>query len=300
MEASLQDFIGKVTRGHTIIKTMEQKTSELGIEKTKISSATDSTQKKNISNRIEGILNDVYSKQTEMKQILNDLTADLSSEGKKESGKKLEQENELLTNPQNTEVNEENKTEKKEENTPEKRIKQNLFKSLVKKYQDAAMNFQEVQSSVKSLMQNNIIRTAEIALDRKLNEQEKHDIINDPQTVQKFYENNLKGTAHVRLQNAVADLEDRSRDIKKLEKSLNDLHVLVVELSSLVQLQGEMIDNICDNIGAAKDYVNKGVENLKEAKENIKKASKKKCIVLIIVAVVAAVVIIVPIVTKVL
>ena len=138
------------------------------------------------------------------------------------------------------------------------------------------------------MLSKNIIRTAEIAIDRKLNEQEKHDLLNDPQSLQKYYENQIKGTAHVKLQNAVADLEDRSKDIKKLEKSLSELHTLVVELSSLVQLQGEMIDNICDNISAAKNYVEKGVQNLSEAKENLKKARSKKCCVFIIVGVIAA------------
>ncbi len=74
--------------------------------------------------------------------------------------------------------------------------------------------------------------------------------------------------------------------------------MLVVELSSLVQLQGEMIDNICDNIGAAKNYVEKGVKNLDDAKENLKKARSKKCCVLIIVAVVAALVVIIPVCCK--
>ena len=83
----------------------------------------------------------------------------------------------------------------------------------------------------------------------------------------------LTGDAHVKLQNAVSDLKERHKDIIKLEKSILQLHKLIIELSALVQLQGEMIDNIASNIKKAKDYIDIGVTNLGEAKENL----KKKC-----------------------
>lgn len=67
-------------------------------------------------------------------------------------------------------------------------------------------------------MQNRIIRDAEIVLNRKLNPTEQKDLLNDPEQVQQFYENKLTGAGHIRLQNAVADIEDRHKDIIKLER----------------------------------------------------------------------------------
>ena len=78
-------------------------------------------------------------------------------------------------------------------------------------------------------------------------------------------------------------LEERHRDIKKLEKSILQVHNMIIELSKLVSLQGEMIDNIEVNIQKAKDYVLKGEKNVVKSKKNLESARKKKCIVLLII-----------------
>ena len=87
-------------------------------------------------------------------------------------------------------------------------------------------------------------------------------------------------------------MEERHKDIKNLEKSILQVHNLIIDLSKLVQLQGEMIDNIDVNIQKAKNYVDKGQKNLIKAKENMKKARKKKCIILIIVIVILLIVLV--------
>jgi hypothetical protein len=67
-------------------------------------------------------------------------------------------------------------------------------------------------------MQTRIIRDAEIVLNRKLEKNEQQEVLNDPEQVQRFYENRLTGAGHIKLQNAVADIEDRHKDIVKLER----------------------------------------------------------------------------------
>ena len=65
-----------------------------------------------------------------------------------------------------------------------------------------------------------------------------------------------------------------------------EVHKLIQELAALVNLQGEMIDDICENISASKSNVNDAEENIIKAKENMMSARKKRCIILIIVAIV--------------
>jgi t-SNARE complex subunit (syntaxin) len=59
----------------------------------------------------------------------------------------------------------------------------------------------------------------------------------------------------------------------------------------LVQLQGEMIDNIEQNIKDAKADVLHGEEDIIQSKKNMISARKKKCIIMIIVLVLLAVII---------
>lgn len=102
----------------------------------------------------------------------------------------------------------------------------------------------------------------------------------------------LEGQAHSKLVNAVRDLQDRHDEIRKLEQNIMQVHKLIEELAGLVKLQGEMVDNICDNIASAKQDVLSAEEDIFKSKKNLMSARKKKCIILILVTVALAIIII--------
>jgi hypothetical protein len=99
-----------------------------------------------------------------------------------------------------------------------------LFGSLIKQYEEACSKFQNVENEIKSHMQTRVVRDAEIVLNRKLNPEEKEGILTNPEQVKKLYENKLTGAAHIKLQNAVADIEERHKDLLKLEKVCSILY----------------------------------------------------------------------------
>jgi len=68
------------------------------------------------------------------------------------------------------------------------------------------------------LIQDKILRAAHVVLGKPLSDVEKENVLNDPSLVQKFYEDKIKVGAHITLQNTVADIEDRHKDLQKLEK----------------------------------------------------------------------------------
>ena len=171
----------------------------------------------------------------------------------------------------------------------EKRISKNLHGATVKNFQDVMIQFQSLESELKSINENMIIRSAEIASGKKLTNEEKKEIVMNPEVAQKMIQDKLSGQAHTKLQNAVKDLEERHAEIRKLEKSIMEVHKLIEELAGMVKLQGEMIDNICENIAVSKSNVNDAEENIIKAKENMRSARKKKCIILALVAVVCAI-----------
>ena len=172
----------------------------------------------------------------------------------------------------------------------ERRISKNLHGATVKNFQDAMIQFQSLESELKSINERMIIRSAEIASGKKLADEEKKEIIMNPETAQKMIQDKLSGQAHSKLQNAVRDLEERHAEIRKLESSIMEVHKLIEELAGLVKLQGEMIDDICENIAVSKTNVTDAEENIIKAKENMISARKKRCIILIIIVVVLGVV----------
>ena len=142
------------------------------------------------------------------------------------------------------------------------RIKQNLFNSMIQKYKNISLKFSKEESDITNIIETKLIRAAEIAVNQELNEEQRKIVIENPQMIQQMYENKLTGAAHIKLQNAVRDLEERHKDIQKLEKSILQVHNMIQELNALVKYQGEVIDNIEINIQKAKNYVFKAEKTL--------------------------------------
>ena len=175
------------------------------------------------------------------------------------------------------------------------RLKKNLFDAMIKKYQNVIQKFQSEESEMKQIKETRLIRDAEIGLGQDLTKKEKENIIEDPKMIQQIYENKLKGKPHNKLQNVVRDLQEK--DIKKLEKSIIELSNMINELNKLVQYQGEMIDNIVENVSKSKDYITKAEKELVAGKEKMKCKKNLKCTIAIIASI-ALLIIIIPIIVK--
>ena len=72
---------------------------------------------------------------------------------------------------------------------------------------------------------------------------------------------------------------------------------MINELNKLVQYQGEMIDNIVENVSKSKDYITKAEKELVAGKEKMKCKKNLKCTIAIIASI-ALLIIIIPIIVK--
>ena len=72
---------------------------------------------------------------------------------------------------------------------------------------------------------------------------------------------------------------------------------MIIEINKLVKYQGEIIDNIADNVSKSKDWIEKGEKTTKKGYECMKCGYNIKCIITwIIVAILL--IIIIPIILK--
>ncbi len=90
--------------------------------------------------------------------------------------------------------------------------------SLIKQYESTCSRYQAVEGDIRRQMEDSITRSAQIALNRELTSEEKKEFINDPNKVQQIYQNQLTAGASQRLINLVSDLDERHKDILKLER----------------------------------------------------------------------------------
>jgi len=120
----------------------------------------------------------------------------------------------------------------------------------------------------------NIIRSAKINLNRDLTEEESKQIIENPNLLQEMLKSKLLSGAHQNLKNALYDIEERHKDLLNLERNVNDIHRIFIDLALLVSLQGEIIDNIESNVKSAKEAVFQAEDDLILSKKNLSGARK--------------------------
>jgi len=73
-------------------------------------------------------------------------------------------------------------------------------------------------------------------------------------------------------------LETRHKEIVRLEKGITEVHEMFLDLSRMVELQGEQVDRIDLGIGQAVDYVEQGRDQLRQAEGKKRSARRKKFI----------------------
>lgn len=165
------------------------------------------------------------------------------------------------------------------------RIVSNLYSAILKRFEKIAEKLSNEQNLVSDYIKSTMLREAEMYLDKKLTEEEKEQIIDNPELIKELTQSKLSGQAHEKMVNAVNDLQSRHDEILKLEKNINQVHQMFVDLQVLVKAQGDVIDNIEMNISTAKDCVLDGEVSIAQSYEYLKSARKKKCIVIGIIVV---------------
>lgn len=77
----------------------------------------------------------------------------------------------------------------------------------------------------------------------------------------------LESQAHARQAAALADVQAKHDEIIQLEKDIQELHNLIVDLAMLVEAQGEQLDSIEEHVANAKEYMTLAVDELRVANE---------------------------------
>jgi len=88
-------------------------------------------------------------------------------------------------------------------------------------------------------------------------------------------------------------LENRHAEMIKLEKGISEIHEMFLDLSNMVNMQGEAVDRIDVRVGEAQMHVEEGREQLRQAQKKQKSARRKKFILAGIIAGVSLIVLLI-------
>eukprot|EP01016_Furgasonia_blochmanni_P040815 TRINITY_DN5232_c0_g2_i4.p1 TRINITY_DN5232_c0_g2~~TRINITY_DN5232_c0_g2_i4.p1 ORF type:complete len:294 (-),score=54.41 TRINITY_DN5232_c0_g2_i4:166-1047(-) len=247
----MPDFLSKVNLAKRYMDNIRHNNAELRRLRDEHRNATLTEQEKKISEELDYYIGQNSELNNKMKIILQEITQDVD----------------------------ESKIRAPEE--PETRMKITSQSALSNKFGDILKESQEIQTDMKNSVKEKVTRQVRL-IDDTLTPAQIDEISQDPEGAQRLIQAKMFRGAHMRVQNAVSDIQDKFRDIQKLERSVQQVFQMFQDLALLVHHQGEMLDNIELDINGAKSYIEKGNKYLEQAKEHHQASRKKLCWVVII------------------
>ncbi|KAJ5072089.1 syntaxin-121 [Anaeramoeba ignava] len=140
--------------------------------------------------------------------------------------------------------------------------------------------FQNSQEKYKSKFRADVSRRCKI-VDHNITEDEVDEYIKTGNSGQIF--SVVDSQSYQEARGVLEEIEIKHSEILNLEKSINEIQQLFIDMSNLVQLQGEHLNTIEDNVFKSVDYVEKGVEELQQARVYQKKSRRKLCCIICLV-----------------
>ncbi|KAK9471081.1 t-SNARE [Dipodascopsis tothii] len=164
--------------------------------------------------------------------------------------------------------------------------------AVKKSFMDSIQRYQTVEASYGLKYKQRAERQYRIVRPEATDD-EVREAIEDTSGQQIFSQALLASNRRGEARSALTEVQNRHRDIQKMERTLGELVQLFHDMEELVEVQGQDVDAIDKTTKRVEAEVNKGVEEVRVAVKHARSARRKKWIcfgiVLIILAIVAIV-----------
>ncbi|XP_058068886.1 putative syntaxin-131 [Magnolia sinica] len=99
---------------------------------------------------------------------------------------------------------------------------------------------------------------------------------------EQIFANAIQGQGRGQIVDTLAEIQERADTVKEIEKKLYELQQMFMDLSVLVESQGDLLDDIETQVSKAVDHVDSGMRILKKGKKLQRDTRKYTCIAVII------------------
>lgn len=253
----LDDFFRQVKLVQSGIKSIDQCTEEIKAKHSEALLNTDHDKTKDISADMDQLIQEIISKSTEVKAAL----------------KMIEEQIKLMdTSARPAEV----------------RIRQNQHQLLLKHFINSMKGYQDASEQYSQKYRDQVkrrIKTKYTANGENLNDAEV-----DKLTTMVLDEGR-EDSIFQQCKDTYELIQENHRDILRIERSMRELNQMFADMALLVEEQGELMDDIANNVSRSVAYVQKGTKELQQAKVYAKKSRKTMCCAIVILIVIAAVIV---------
>lgn len=172
-------------------------------------------------------------------------------------------------------------------NPADLKIRANQKNVLSNKFQELILEYQGIQNNYKEKVKEKIRRQYKITRP-DASEKEVDLVVNETDGSNVFLDQIVQTQA---TRDAVQYINDRRKDIAKLEKSIRELHQLFTDMTIIVDQQGEILNNVEFNALNSEAYVEQTTLELASAIRRRRSARKRAIIVTIVILVLIAIIV---------
>lgn len=165
---------------------------------------------------------------------------------------------------------------------PEARMMDGIVNALQTKIFETLRLSQTIQMEVKQICKEKVARHVS-TVDPNLSPEEVNDMVNDPDAVQKLVQAKMSKAVHNQVKNAMNDINEKYKELGKLEKNVKELFSMIQELSMIVKNNSEIINSIESNLEGTRDYIAKAADALERAQVEHKKGNNKMCCIAVMI-----------------
>ncbi|XP_058085831.1 syntaxin-121-like [Magnolia sinica] len=106
-----------------------------------------------------------------------------------------------------------------------------------------------------------------------------------------FLQKAIQEQGRGQVMDTIVEIQERHDAVKEMEKSLLELHQVFLDMSVLVEAQGEQLDDIESQVARANSFVRGGTQQLHTARKHQKNTRKWTCIAIVILLIIILIIV---------
>jgi len=173
--------------------------------------------------------------------------------------------------------------EQEEKNNPnagaQLRMKKTQHMAVSKTFIEMMTEYNKIQTDFRDQSKSKIGRQMELA-GAGVTDDQLENMLEQGQGAQLMGHIQIEGDAE-QLRATLNDIENRHEMFQNLEKSITELHEMFIDIATLIEAQGEMVNRIDSHVTQAVDYTERAMTDTKKALEYQQAARRKKIMMLL-------------------
>ncbi|XP_077245176.1 syntaxin-121-like [Tasmannia lanceolata] len=170
------------------------------------------------------------------------------------------------------------------------RTRTSLVNGLRKKLQDSMDKFRALRELITSEYKETIERRYYTVTGEKPDDRTVEALISTGQS-ETFLQKAIQEQGRGRVLDTISEIQERHDATKEIEKNLLELHQVFLDMSVLVEAQGEQLDDIESQVARANSFVRSGTDQLQTAKKHQRNTRKWTCYGIILLLIIILIIV---------